>query len=74
MMKTLRKNHVTNNIYDIRSIIIISIILIGFSFLILYLYEYVFVRWSLILVTLIAIIILRKKIFFILKEWKGAKS
>lgn len=65
MNKILRKNGKANDIYDIKSISIISVGLTGASLIMLFLYDYMIIRWSVITIIALGMIFNRKKIISI---------
>lgn len=71
MKKILKRNKITNNIYDIKKITIISLALVVISFIMLFLYDYMIIRWGVIIFILLTIVLLRKKIIDLFKELKG---
>lgn len=61
MKKILKQKNKQNDIYDIKTIVIISLALMLISLLILFLYDYMIVRWCFILIILCLTFIFRKK-------------
>lgn len=70
MNKILRKNGEANDIYDIKSIFIISLGLTIASLVMLFLYDYMIIRWGVIMIISLGIICNRKKIISIVKNIK----
>ena len=70
MTMILKKNNKSNEIYDLKTISIISLGLIGVSFIMLILYDYMVVRWSVIVLILIALFVFRKRIIQVAKSLK----
>lgn len=70
MMKILKQHKAENNIYNIKSISAISFGLIFFSLIMVLLYEHTVLRWSIILIVLVAIGTKRKQIFVLFQEFK----
>lgn len=64
----LRKNQVKNKLFDIRTLILLSFVLIAFSALALFLYLYTLIRWCIIFFFILVCIVFRKKILQVIMD------
>lgn len=70
MKKICKENNIQEEVFDIRFLTMLTVIIIILSFLIMILYKYIFIRYALVAISILILIITRNKVLNIFTDLK----